>query len=108
MRNNAQHEGSKEVAKAITDEWLPEDFVCSIVLLKAEEVAATMLKPYSTASSFFIQPYSTMLGATCTTGQFLRDETQTMGVYFVFTDLSIRIAGVYSFQASVVHIPTYA
>jgi hypothetical protein len=100
-----------------------EDYVCSVVLYKGDQqMASTFLKPLTeipdrtskhisrspTKQPFqSVQLYQTLLGPTYVSGEILRDHCSNLGVFFVFSELSIRFTGSFKLEASVIHVPRY-
>jgi hypothetical protein len=101
------------------EDTAPEEYICNITLHSdGPDLASTIAKPkayqtspYSKGKEMkersYAQRYSNMIGKTTCCGQILHDHMAQTGVFFVFPDLSIRIAGWYSIEATVIHIPTY-
>jgi hypothetical protein len=119
FHNMITQEDSNTGSDAIIDESVPEEYICNIILHSdGPDLASIIAKPkayqhspYSigkrTNERHYAQRYSNMIGKTTCCGQILYDQMAQAGIFFVFPDLSIRIAGWYSIEATVMHIPTY-
>lgn len=65
------------------------------------------MKPMIVESMVSYQPFTTVLGQTIQCAHILQDpETNQTGMFFIFPDLSIRIAGLYRFRCELVHVET--